>query len=200
MSDFDQEAEREKLRKKFARDEEKRAHTQRMSELLLKGATMTNKHCDQCSDPLFRYNGQTFCPSCQADGQADSPPQPEPEADAAASSETSTQTNSHTDAESTQPRAEPPHEPTADPREQVETQPTRDRSGASTVDQSAVETASPTPQPPTTDEAGLATARQSLERTVTRFAQRAEATEDPRRSRELLAAAREAAATLSELE
>jgi len=117
MSDFDKEAEREKLRKKFARDEEKRAHTERMSELLLQGATMTNKHCNQCSDPLFRYNGQTFCPSCQADGQADSPSQPEPEADAAASSETSTQTNSHTDAESTQPRAEPPHEPTADPRE-----------------------------------------------------------------------------------
>ena len=200
MSDFDKEAEREKLRKKFARDEEKRAHTQRMSELLLKGATMTNKHCDQCSDPLFRYNGQTFCPSCQADGQTDSPSQPESEADAAASSETSTQTDSHTEIESTQRRAELPREPTADPRERVETQPTRDRSGASTVDQSAVETASPTPQPPTTDEAGLATARQSLERTVTRCAQRAEATEDPRRARELLAAAREAAATLSELE
>jgi len=183
MSDFDKEAEREKLRKKFARDEEKRAHTQRMSELLLKGATMTNKHCDQCSDPLFRYNGQTFCPSCQADGQADSPPQPEPEADATASSETSTQTDSHTDAESTQPRAEPPREPTASP-----------------VDQAAVDAASTTNQASTTDSKGLATARQSLERTVTRFAQRAEATEDPRRARELLAAAREAAATLSELE
>ena len=202
MSDFDKEAEREKLRKKFARDEEKRAHTERMSELLLKGATMTNKHCSQCSDPLFRYNGQTFCPSCQAEGdaQADSSSQTDADADAESTPENTTQTDPHTDADSTQPRAESPNEPTADPRERVETQSTTARSTASPVDQSAVEGASSTNQPSTTDNTGLATARQSLERTLTRFARRAEETEDPRRARELLAAAREAAATLSELE
>ncbi|MFC7237524.1 Sjogren's syndrome/scleroderma autoantigen 1 family protein [Saliphagus sp. GCM10025317] len=64
MSDFDKEAEREKLRKKYERDEADREATQRMSDLLLKGATMTNTHCDVCGDPLFRYQGTTFCPSC----------------------------------------------------------------------------------------------------------------------------------------
>ncbi len=67
MSDFDKEAERQRLREKYERDETKRRSTQRMSELLLKGATMTNKHCDNCGDPLFRYEGQVFCPTCQAE-------------------------------------------------------------------------------------------------------------------------------------
>jgi uncharacterized Zn finger protein (UPF0148 family) len=69
MSDgFDKEAEREKLREKLAEDEQKREHTQRMSELLLQGATMTNRHCDDCGDPIFRHDGQEFCPTCQATG------------------------------------------------------------------------------------------------------------------------------------
>jgi uncharacterized Zn finger protein (UPF0148 family) len=68
MSDFDKEAEREKLREKFERDREKRQQSERMSELLLKGATMTNKHHD-CGSPIFRWNGEEFCPSCEgADG------------------------------------------------------------------------------------------------------------------------------------
>lgn len=65
MSEFDKEAEREKLRKKFEKEEKDREATQRMSELLLKGATMTNIHCDVCGDPLFRSDGQAFCPTCQ---------------------------------------------------------------------------------------------------------------------------------------
>jgi uncharacterized Zn finger protein (UPF0148 family) len=75
MSDFDREAAREELREKFERDNEKRKTTQRMSELLLKGATMTNRHCDTCGDPIFRYQGQEFCPTCQnatVDGGPDS--------------------------------------------------------------------------------------------------------------------------------
>lgn len=68
---FDKEAEREKLREKFARDEEKRESTRRMSELLLKGATMTNEHCDNCGSPIFRQNGREFCPECDtAAGQS----------------------------------------------------------------------------------------------------------------------------------
>lgn len=74
MSDFDKEAERRKLREKYEQDQQKRESTQRMSELLLQGATMTNRHCDNCGDPIFRYDGQEFCPSCQnaqvVDGQA----------------------------------------------------------------------------------------------------------------------------------
>ncbi|MBX0322535.1 hypothetical protein EGH21_05790 [Halomicroarcula sp. F13] len=65
MSDFDKEAEREKLREKFEKEEEQRAATEQMSELLLKGATMTNAHCSDCGDPIFRYDGQEFCPTCQ---------------------------------------------------------------------------------------------------------------------------------------
>ena len=64
MSDFDKEAEREKLREKYERDEQERKATQRMSDLLLKGATMTNAHCGTCGDPLFQMDGTTFCPSC----------------------------------------------------------------------------------------------------------------------------------------
>ncbi|MBX0286749.1 hypothetical protein EGH22_10450 [Halomicroarcula sp. F28] len=65
MSDFDKEAEREKLREKYGEEEEKRKATEQMSELLLKGATMTNAHCTDCGDPIFRYDGQEFCPTCQ---------------------------------------------------------------------------------------------------------------------------------------
>jgi uncharacterized Zn finger protein (UPF0148 family) len=65
MSDFDKEAEREKLREKFEQEEDNRAATEQMSELLLKGATMTNAHCSECGDPIFRYDGQEFCPTCQ---------------------------------------------------------------------------------------------------------------------------------------
>ena len=65
MSDFDKEAERQRLREKYEKDAERREETQRMSELLLQGATMTNKHCNQCGTPIFRYQGTEFCPNCQ---------------------------------------------------------------------------------------------------------------------------------------
>ncbi|SEW25600.1 Sjogren's syndrome/scleroderma autoantigen 1 family protein [Natrinema salifodinae] len=70
MSDFDKEAEREKLREKYERDKEERQATQRMSDLLLKGATMTNAHCGTCGDPLFQMDGTTFCPSCHGNPDA----------------------------------------------------------------------------------------------------------------------------------
>jgi len=63
--DFDKEAEREKLREKYERDQQKREATEQMSELLLQGATMTNAHCSECGDPIFRYDGQEFCPTCE---------------------------------------------------------------------------------------------------------------------------------------
>ncbi|WP_226039907.1 Sjogren's syndrome/scleroderma autoantigen 1 family protein [Natrinema sp. DC36] len=70
MSDFDKEAEREKLREKYEQDKEERKATQRMSDLLLKGATMTNAHCGTCGDPLFQHEGTTFCPSCHGNPDA----------------------------------------------------------------------------------------------------------------------------------
>ncbi len=70
MSDFDKEAEREKLREKYEQDKREREATQRMSDLLLKGATMTNAHCGTCGDPLFQQNGTTFCPSCHGNPDA----------------------------------------------------------------------------------------------------------------------------------
>ncbi|UPV75715.1 hypothetical protein M0R89_06525 [Halorussus limi] len=68
-SEFDKEAEREKLREKYGDEDEDRENTRRMSELLLQGATMTGKHCDNCGDPIFRYDGQEFCPTCQHEAQ-----------------------------------------------------------------------------------------------------------------------------------
>ena len=65
MSDFDKEAEREKLREKYGDAQSDREATEQMSDLLLKGATMTNAHCNNCGDPIFRYDGQEFCPTCQ---------------------------------------------------------------------------------------------------------------------------------------
>ncbi len=65
MSDFDREAEREKLREKYENDQQARETTEKMSELLLQGATMTNAHCSQCNDPIFRYDGQEFCATCE---------------------------------------------------------------------------------------------------------------------------------------
>ena len=65
MSDFDREAEREKLREKYERDKQKREASERMSELLLQGATMTNRHCPECQSPVFRYDGRSFCPTCE---------------------------------------------------------------------------------------------------------------------------------------
>lgn len=66
---FDKEAERERLREKYESDSADREVTERMSQLLLQGATMTNKHCDTCGSPIFRYQGQEFCPTCQAEAQ-----------------------------------------------------------------------------------------------------------------------------------
>ena len=66
MSDeFDREAEREKLREKYEQDQAKREASERMSELLLQGATMTNRHCPECHSPVFSYEGTEFCPTCQ---------------------------------------------------------------------------------------------------------------------------------------
>lgn len=75
--DFDKEAERERLREKFAQEEADRASAKQMSELLLQGVTMTDRHCPECGAPLFRDGDRVFCPSCERDvapGEAEEPP------------------------------------------------------------------------------------------------------------------------------
>lgn len=65
MSEFDKEAERERLREKFADEADERASAQHMSELLLQGMTMTNRHCPECGNPLFSDGDRVFCPECE---------------------------------------------------------------------------------------------------------------------------------------
>lgn len=224
MSDFDKEAEREKLRKKYADDEDDRADTKRMSELLLKGATMTNQHCDTCGDPLFRHNDQTFCPTCQAAAQQpaaqdDSPPQqstPEQQSPQSQPADTKSTPQQAVDtkstpqqaADTTQSSPAASTQPAANGQLPTETQPTTERQSTTETQsadatQSTESTPSATPQPSPAAAAsgtGLTAARQSLVGTVTRFSQRAAETDDPRRAKELLSAAREAAETLGALE
>jgi len=208
MSDFDKEAEREKLRKKYADDEDKRANTKRMSELLLKGATMTNQHCDTCGDPLFRHDGQTFCPTCQAGAQqaTDDEPSQQPVVDG------DTQPTADGDAQSTDHNAQssaqqsPASQPSATQQQPTDRQPespatngrATDAASPATTDASA--TLGSSVDNGAAPSADLTTARQSLVGTVTRFSQRAAKADDPRRAKELLAAAREAAETLRALE
>lgn len=183
MSEFDKEAEREKLRKQFEQDERKRESTQRMSELLLQGATMTDTHCDTCGDPLFRHEGQEFCPSCQSrtdDQQPTADAEQAPTVDAEQAPET-TET-----AESSEATRIEVGDGTTSPAESTESTPT-------TPSPDAPE--SP-PTPDTRSDSDLSAARQSLVATITRFAKHAEATEDPDRARAFLAATEDAATAL----
>jgi len=212
MSDFDKEAERERLREKYERDEEKREVTERMSELLLKGATMTNAHCQDCGDPIFRYDGQEFCPTCQravrregneaaeADGDDEAPASANGDAeDIQVTTPEETRVrfggDDHQPADSGEASAgqsadAPQQPPEQGPQERTTeaAQPTPSQA------QSGDATAPPTQPDPSGD---LSAARASLSRTVTRLAQQAEAVEDPGQKRELLAATREAAEALA---
>ena len=208
MSDFDKEAERERLREKYERDQEKRKSTERMSELLLKGATMTDAHCADCGDPIFRYDGEEVCPTCQevitddesgdAEGESDAadaetPGEAGTDASPASGTDASPAPGAGTTPESapgtnganagaTGPRPDAPA--SNDPREDASTgRATRDRSTAT----------------PSGDAEGLAAARDSLTRTLLAQARAAEECEDPRQAKTHLAAAREAAETLSAL-
>ena len=226
MSDFDKEAEREKLREKYERDQQDREATERMSDLLLKGATMTNAHCGTCGDPIFRHEGQEFCPTCQqvvsdgetADSDTDAPAD-EPDAtpaDASAEDAATTDAapidvetpqpsaNGRPDASDTDARADAPRE--RQPRDRADTG----------VDAAPVETGGRSPPADSVADAGdapateqrpdsgspatggdLAAARTRLARTVTRLAERAEASDDLERTRAYLGAVEEAADALA---
>lgn len=234
MSDFDEEAERERLREQYERDEQKREATERMSELLLKGATMTNAHCETCGDPIFRYEGQLFCPTCEEavaeDGTKLHEGDTEADADGASESATeddesngdpadendpareTTQGNTdgrssekrerQTDSSDTSERRQSQRAGLPERREQPEV-PDRDRSPSEELRR---------PDPPARREEferdeefereavggsdDPAQAEASLQRSLLRFARAAERAEDPRRAREHLEAASEAADAL----
>ena len=223
MSDFDKEAEREKLREKYGEEDEKREATEQMSELLLKGATMTNAHCSDCGDPIFRYDGQEFCPTCQkpvareeSEAGEDNIEVADPSDDAsvqfgAEGEETSEQANGDATAGASTDQTDPE---------------TADHSGtpAPSTDQGAATDSAPPQRVPSADPhrgtpaaggstaaaggsgadtaggegvaANLSAAESLLAETVHRYAQRAAESADPRRAREYLGAAREAAETL----
>jgi uncharacterized Zn finger protein (UPF0148 family) len=224
MSDFDREAEREKLRAKYERDKEKREASERMSELLLQGATMTNRHCPECHSPVFRYEGRQFCPTCEKEITEEG--EVAEESDARSDSDADTDTGS--DADRTEPSGSDGEDAegaeTSSPADE-----TTAESGSPASEASAHRT--PTPagerrparvQPPTprgehapdrrTEEAAgddrrdadrrteadgeFRDAEASLRREIGSLTRRAEETRDVGRKRDLLAAAREAAETL----
>lgn len=184
MSDFDREAEREKLREQFERDKQKRKQSERMSELLLKGATMTNKHCDTCGDPIFRHDGQEFCPTCHGPNQQ------------------AEQTTDQQDGESAQPT-----EPAGDPTEAARAASERPEPTVESTPEEPPTAPEPEvrrPEPRQVAEAAggddLSAACASLTRSLAALARTAEATDDLSRKREYLAAAKEAAEALDAAE
>jgi uncharacterized Zn finger protein (UPF0148 family) len=258
MSDFDEEAERERLREKYERDQQRREATEQMSELLLQGATMTNAHCSECNDPIFRYDGQEFCPTCEkpvdrgTNGTGDSGEDatqgaderedheeiqvtsPDDSARVAFGSDAGEQSQPATTNDSRRrdrpPESEPQDSSTGRPgdgtepsrqtqrqagteREQMSADPTRqtdDRSPRGGDDAQTHSVPGVDPEPRDGSQTGhpdrseshdghVMAARDSLERTLASFARKAEATDDPQRAREYLAAAREAAETMAAL-
>ncbi|WP_049902223.1 Sjogren's syndrome/scleroderma autoantigen 1 family protein [Halococcus agarilyticus] len=209
MSDFDKEAEREKLRERFAEDDEKRETTEQMSELLLQGATMTNSHCDTCGNPLFRYDGQTFCSTCQRAENGETATDAPATADDAPAAGEATGTENETAAGSQQisvddPRdeaaAEPDRAAEPEPRETTATErpeptPTDDRRAPSSGTRGDATNAR-TDQHSTESADDLAATEASLSRTLHRLASAAENIDDLGRAREHLAATHEAAEAL----
>jgi uncharacterized Zn finger protein (UPF0148 family) len=217
MSDgFDKEAEREKLREKLSDDDEKREHTQRMSELLLKGATMTNRHCDDCGDPIFRHDGREFCPTCHtvdaADVQDGGPAERGAEASESPDTSRPPEAVDGSEAPPTNAGERSPtvgDSPARSPRNNAAA--TDEPTGPTTGDSTPPAGASGDRSPPATaasgaspaaavDSGGVADARASLTRSLHRFAVAAEETDDPRRARDNLQAAREAAEALAALD
>ena len=204
--DFDREAEKERLREKLEDDQESRKATEHMSDLLLKGATMTNHHCDACGDPIFRYDGQEFCPTCGEaveDEEGTSGGSGSTEADDAGSETVdaageTTDDGASTDAGTTNAGPAPTrHEGTAGERDRPGG---REASGGPPTGGRTGRDAGRTPDasPPVRSAAGdLGEARASLVRTLSDLAARAEDAGDARRARDLLAAAHEAAEAIA---
>lgn len=191
MSDFDKEKEREKLRRKFEREEERRQSTEQMSELLLKGATMLNVHCQECASPIFRHEGREFCPTCGRSvdelQMAGDPSALETDTEAVEPAVSDGQQPPAPEQRPAEPTQQQPADPAEQPADQPEPQPTTEQPepAPQPVERPAVELP---------DDAG-----EALSGTIAALAERAAAAEDPRRAREYLDAAHQAAETLAML-
>jgi len=190
--EFDKEAEREKLREKLEKDQQKRQETQRMSELLLQGATMTNEHCEHCGDPLFRDGDRTFCPTCHGAGADDAA-----EADEQAQQQSSAQRQQPAERQHQPAERQAPQPASAEPA-----RPEPDRGTGAPTEYVNVSDQEPTAEAPTTSEATTPAdgPRAELQRAVTRSARKANEASDPRTAKQWLEAAREAAEALDALE
>jgi uncharacterized Zn finger protein (UPF0148 family) len=212
MSEFDEEAEREKLREQLEAEQEDREATQRMSELLLGGATMTGKHCERCASPIFRQNGQEFCPNCnQAVGETAQAGTDQEAPGEAAGQPTADQPTTGQSAAERAAEGAGETERTVDPagasQPQVEPAGSIPQRQPDATGEPAPSTGAGESVPPAgaSEVAGggdgdLAAARDALARKLTRLAAQAEATDDVGHARELLAATREAADALAALE
>ncbi len=178
MSDFDKEAEREKLRKRFGEDSQDET-TERMSELLLRGATMTNMHCDNCGNPLFRKDGQEFCPNCNVVDERDGAEQ------TAANDQATTATE--------QTESPPQQTDTAQSQQPTQPTPSEQPSQVPVQPESQTETA-------VTSGGDLTAGRAALVKALTTHAQQGATTQDPHQAKAHLEAAREAAKALQTLQ
>ncbi|AGB17736.1 putative Zn-finger containing protein [Halovivax ruber XH-70] len=211
---IDKEALREELREKYEEDDTEREATQRMSDLLLKGATMTNSHCDTCGDPLFQQNGATFCPSCHggpegveasANGAAagDAPQNGTPDRRPEPTSQTPN--DSGTADEPREPSSVEPERQSFDPQSSPTNPDAVDTPDPSELaDPGAGATGGPSTPPRRTSarpaDGDATDAATSLRTALERFAHEAATTDDPRYARECLEAANEAAETLETLQ
>ncbi|WP_254766317.1 Sjogren's syndrome/scleroderma autoantigen 1 family protein [Salinilacihabitans rarus] len=224
MSDFDKEAEREKLREKYERDEADREATRRMSDLLLKGATMTNTHCGTCGDPLFRQDGVTFCPTCHGGPAGVEGPDLEREPEAAGAEADRPDAEGETEAADASTKPEPTDATGpggADSPSEIEvataaSDPADASPGAADAAESGDRTARASESSADrrgTDRRGrdrpaasspavsgdLEAGRDALVAALERFAREAAETDDPRYALECLEAAREASEALAAL-
>jgi len=217
MSDFDKEAERERLREKYEHDEQKREVTERMSELLLKGATMTNAHCQDCGDPIFRYDGQEFCATCQKAVQRDTGDAEDESADEPTDAESGDEgaaTNGDREeihvAEPDETRVQfggddqPTDEATQGPADAGADAQSGDEESVAPAHANTGPTRSAQPPQPSQSSSvdpgeygDLAAAAAALSRDVTRLARQAEAADDLGQKRALLEATEEAADALA---
>jgi UPF0148 protein len=205
---FDEEAVRRELREKYEDDD--REETERMSELLLQGATMTNQHCDNCGTPIFRYDGQAFCPNCQHEyeqAQADQQEQPQQPTASEAESPSDIDADQSTESaagnsENVQPGVE--HAAADAGRRQPPSQGDRTSGDAGERNQRTRDQAPGTSQSRQGGRADTTPAvsgegADALDASIAALARRAAGSDDPRRAREYLEAAREAAEALAAL-
>jgi uncharacterized Zn finger protein (UPF0148 family) len=214
--DFDKEAERQRLREKYERDKEDRESTERMSELLLQGATMTNRHCDTCGSPIFRYQGQEFCPNCQMETESTQQAQDGDGAVAESGGTESVQqarqppnqqprsTDEQPSPQDAQPGAANRHHGPSDAQpgsQGAQSGSQGAQPGQANAQSGAADTAGSIPEhgAPPVDDDSLEAIRSSLTQTLARFSQLAASTDDPHRAREYLETAKRAAETLRTL-